>query len=80
MGYGKLLNESRGDFVRNPINVGEMVRMRSGGPVMTVVGEVGGGGTNVKVVWQDRVGVVHREEVEEGILERAGRSFFGLRR
>lgn len=78
MGYGRLLNESRGDFVRNPIEVGEKVRMRSGGPVMVVVGGAGEGG--LRVVWQDRVGVVHREEVEAGILERARGSFFGLRR
>lgn len=83
MGYGRLLNESRGDLVENPLSVGEVVKLRgSRSRVRMVVEEVEGGGS-VKVVWQDELGVLHEgQEFRTGVLERVGGrgSFFGLRR
>lgn len=80
LGYARILNQSRGDLVENPLRVGEVVRFRSGGPAMTVVGFVDG--DRVDCLWADSVGASHRESFEVGILERASRrrSFFGLRR
>jgi uncharacterized protein YodC (DUF2158 family) len=79
LGYARILNQSRGDLVENPLKLGELVRLRSGGPVMTVmqVREVDGA---VDVVWHDRVGAEHASGYPMELLQRVGRSFFGRRR
>lgn len=79
LGYARILQQSRGDLWENPLRVGEVVSLKSGGPRMTVV-EVGEKeGDMVRVVWLDGVGVMHTEGFIPGLLERSGRkrSFFG---
>jgi uncharacterized protein YodC (DUF2158 family) len=79
LGYARVLNQSRGDLVEKPLQAGDLVRMKSGGPVMTVsrVGETEG---EVRASWHDKLGVVHSENFPIQMLQRAGRSFFGRRR
>ena len=80
LGYARILQTARGDLYDNPLRVGEVVRLRSGGNLMTVVEFADGG--KCKVVWQDQLGVVHGDQFGPELLERAKarRSFFGLRR
>ena len=77
LGYARILNTARGDLYENPLRVGEVVRLRSGGVSMTVVEIME---EKVKVVWQDGMGVVHGDQFGPEILRRVGRSFFGRRR
>lgn len=79
LGYARILNTTRGDLYENPLKVGELVKLRSGGPVMTVsiineVDEV------VRVVWHGKSGEVQAQDFSPELLQRARRSFFGRRR
>jgi uncharacterized protein YodC (DUF2158 family) len=79
LSYARILNESRGDLVENPLKVGEVVKLKRGGPVMTVsiineVEEV------VRVVWHGKSGEVQSQDFSPELLQRAGRRFFGRRR
>jgi uncharacterized protein YodC (DUF2158 family) len=78
LGYARILNQSRGDFYDNPLKAGEVVRLRSGGPMM-VVEEVDGEG-RIICVWNTGMSF-QREGFRGELLRRASRrSFFGLRR
>lgn len=78
LGYARILNSSRGDLQENPLRVGELVRLRSGGPVMVVVQLDEEGGVSTR--WHDRVGVLHNDHVfAMETLERARRGW-GKRR
>lgn len=76
LGYARILQTARGDLYENPLRVGEVVRLRSGGSAMTVVEVLE---DKVKVVWQDSTGVIHGDQFGPGLLERSvrKRSFFG---
>ena len=79
LGYARILNQSRGDLWENPLKVGELVKLRSGGPVMTVSGMRDDG--VIAVVWHDVGGAEHNSGYPQELLRRtSGRSFFGLRR
>lgn len=72
LGYARVLNESRGDLVDRPPAVGELVRMRSGGPLMMMEATDEEDGESVSVVaWTDKLGVLHREKLPRGLLVRA---------
>ena len=81
MGYALVLNQSRGDILENPLQVGELVRLRSGGPVMTVAMVLGKEAEErvVTVVWHDRVGQEHTTGYLPELLVRARRRW-GIRR
>jgi uncharacterized protein YodC (DUF2158 family) len=78
LGYARVLNSTRGDVYENPLKMGELVQLRSGGPLM-VVEEVRADGI-VAVTWMDRGGVAHANAYQPELLKRAARSFFGRRR
>lgn len=75
LGYARILQSSRGDLYENPLRVGEVVRLRSGGPAMTVTGA---DEAEVAVVWVNTGGQVQAEKFQPELLERgkARRSFF----
>jgi uncharacterized protein YodC (DUF2158 family) len=77
LGYARVLNQTRGDLVERPLFIGELVKLRSGGPVM-VVEQVREDGT-VAVTWMDRGGVAHANAYQPELLKRAA-GFFGRRR
>ena len=79
LGYARILNTTRGDLYENPLQAGELVQLRSGGPTMTVsaVNEVD---DLVQVVWHGKSGEVQRQEFSPELLQRAKRSFFFRRR
>ena len=70
LGYARVLNQSRGDILENPLRVGELVRLRSGGPVMVVM-QVGD--SEVGVTWMDRGGVGQHASYIPELLVRARR-------
>lgn len=78
LGYARILNTTRGDLYENPLKAGELVQLRSGGPVMTVsmVNEVD---DVVSVVWHGKSGEVQTQTFSPELLKRA-RGFFGRRR
>lgn len=79
LGYARILNQSRGDLYENPLQGGELVKLKSGGPVMTVTENQGEG--MIAAMWADKVGQMHNAIFPEQLLQRAKRrSFFGLRR
>lgn len=63
--------------IEEPLRAGELVRLKSGGPVMVVKGEEGG---VVQCSWHDKHGQVNAEGFPLQMVRRARRSFFGLRR
>jgi uncharacterized protein YodC (DUF2158 family) len=77
LGYARILNTTRGDLYENPLQAGDLVRLRSGGPVMTVRDEIEG---EVRVSWSDKGGEVHTDRFPLETLKRAGTGFFGRRR
>jgi uncharacterized protein YodC (DUF2158 family) len=77
LGYARLLNHTRGDLVESPLFIGELVKLKSGGPVMVVDG-VREDGT-VSVAWTDKGGVAHASGYRVELLKRAA-GFFGRRR
>ena len=79
LGYGKVLQLARGDLYENPLRAGELVRLRSGGPVMTVMHD-GESPESVACVWHTGTGEVVTRDFSTGLLERARKSFFGRRR
>lgn len=79
LGYARILNTTRGDLYENPLKAGELVRLRSGGPVM-VVSEIGQHEGTVRTCWHDKNGMIQSLDFPPELLMRAGRSFFGRRR
>ena len=73
MGYAKMLNQERGDLVENPLGIGDLVRLKSGGPVMVLMKEPQGDVGTVQVVWHDKVGQDHQGEFKPQLLTRARR-------
>lgn len=82
LGYARILNQSRGDLYENPLQVGELVRLKSGGPLMTVSTLTDADGdVMVKCCWHDRAGMIQSLDFTPELLQRTKRrSFFGLRR
>lgn len=76
LGYARILEKSRGDLYENPLRIGEVVKLRSGGPAMTVVMM---DGERVGTQWLDDMGVLHSGEFGVELVERTKvrRSFFG---
>lgn len=76
LGYARILQSARGDLWDNPLRVGEVVRLRSGGPAMVVVDSDGG---EVQVSWADGMGAIQEGKFKAELLARAKarRSFFG---
>lgn len=81
LGYARILNTTRGDLYENPLKPGELVQLRSGGPVMTVsmLAETDGE-VMVRVVWHGKSGEVQSQDFSPELLQRARRSFFSRRR
>lgn len=77
LGYARVLNQARGDLVENPLSIGDLVRLRSGGPVMAVEGfdDLG----RAQLVWASKGGEVQREALSPHLLRRDA-GFFGRRR
>lgn len=79
LGYARVLNTTRGDLYENPLKAGELVRLRSGGPLMTVTG-INEVDEIIGVVWHDKDGKVQADKFSPELLQRAKRSFFSRRR
>lgn len=79
LGYARVLNEGRGDLIERPLRVGELVRLRSGGPVM-VVGRVGEREGEVRASWHDKMGTVNSENFPIEMLRRVRGGFLYRRR
>lgn len=79
LGYARILNQSRGDIYENPLQTGELVKLKSGGSLMTVTENQGEG--MIAAMWSDKQGAMHTAIFPEQLLQRSKRrSFFGLRR
>lgn len=79
LGYARILNSTRGDLYENPLQTGELVKLKSGGSLMTVTENQGEG--MIAAMWSDKLGQMHTAIFPEQLLQRAKRrSFFGLRR
>lgn len=76
LAYARMASRSYLD-IEEPLRVGELVRLRSGGPVMTVSKVEEG---MVRVNWHDKSGMVQGDSLAPALLRRTRRSFFGLRR
>lgn len=70
MSYLKMLERARGESAGYPglLSVGELVRLKSGGPVMTVEGSTEGG--NTMVVWTGKDGRPNRDSFSPELLKR----------
>jgi uncharacterized protein YodC (DUF2158 family) len=70
MSYLKMMQKVRGESLRESgvMGVGELVRLKSGGPVM-VVEQVREDGS-VGVTWMDKEGVAHANGYAVELLER----------
>ena len=79
LGYARILNTTRGDLYENPLQVGELVKLKSGGPVMTV-SELDAPGGLIAVLWHDQYGLVQSATFAPELLQRSKRSFFFRRR
>ena len=77
VGYIKTLQMYRGDLEENPLQIGEVVQLKSGGPAMTVVGMDEG---QMVVCWADAVGQMHSDKFRSVLLQRVRKSFFARRR
>ena len=75
MGYAKMLQRVRGESVRESgrMEVGELVRLKSGGPVMVVQEEFGTDGL-VHCIWTTREGTVQEMRFEPQLLKRYERT------
>jgi len=62
-----MLQQARGDLERIPVDVGELVRLKGGGPVMTVEEELPDG--RVVCVWNGGM-AVQREPFSTELLSR----------
>ena len=66
--YARLLNVSRGSLsYPGMLEVGELVKLKSGGPVMVVEGS---GNEGVVCVWQGKDGSTRREGFRAELLRR----------
>ena len=81
LGYARVLNTTRGDLYENPLQVGELVRLKSGGPLMTVSTLTDADGeVLVRCCWHDRAGTIQSLDFMPELLQRSKRSFFSRRR
>jgi uncharacterized protein YodC (DUF2158 family) len=79
LGYARVLNTTRGDLYEHPLQAGELVQLKSGGPLMVVTDLERDDGV-IAVVWHDKLGAEHNSGYRAELLRRARRSFFSRRR
>jgi uncharacterized protein YodC (DUF2158 family) len=76
LGYARVLNQTRGDLIERPLFIGELVKLKSGGPVMVVEGVDDSG--QVTCIWNG--GMALQRDVFRPVLLKRAAGFFGRRR